>query len=86
MNLVHDKGLGHLGLGQRRRDFQNGFIGKHRGAFRHCPDTAGEAEVTQPLKKRLGKLSQGPEIIQAVQSESQIFQIVQNRVQAAGRR
>ena len=83
-DLVHDQGFDELGLGQRRLHLQDGFVGEHRGALGDGMDVAGEVEVPQPVKKALGKFTQGGQITDIVYSEAQVFQVLEDGIEAAG--
>ena len=51
MDLIHDKSFYNLGLGQRRGDLKDRFVGKHRGPLRDCKHISGKAEFLEPVQK-----------------------------------
>jgi hypothetical protein len=73
-----------LCLDERCRDFDDGLWREDQFALRDSPDVSVEGEGAQGVEERLIKQTQRPQVADRVFRESELLQVLEDRVQARG--
>ena len=84
MQNIDEARFNQLRLRQRRRNTQNGLVGKEYRSFRHCVHVAREAECREMIKQALVEAAASCEPVNLLCREAQSFKEIE-RLLKSGR-
>ena len=74
-------GLDELGLNSGGTDRQDGLIGEHGSTLGHCPDIAGEMEISQIRQELLAEELPATKVFDILRGEVQVLNVLDDLLQ-----